>query len=157
MDIQVSSNFERLLFEATNRDGDAVNGLMQSLAQSGAFTVPDHALARIRNVFAAGQVNEVGIAATIAETNSECGYLLDPHTAVGVAVANHQLDTNPEPMITLATAHPAKFPDAVHAATGIEPALPLWLADLNDREERFDVLPNDQAAVEAHIRARTRA
>lgn len=157
MDIQVSSNFERLLFEAADRDGDAVNGLMQGLAQSGAFTVPEQALGRIRNVFAAGQANEAAISGTIAATREDCGYLLDPHTAVGVAVANHQLDTNPEPMITLATAHPAKFPDAVRAATGIEPALPLWLADLNDREERFDVLPNDQAAVEAHIRARTRA
>lgn len=157
MDIQVSSNFERLLFEAVGRDGPVVNGLMQGLAQSGAFTIPDRALAAMRSLFAAGQANEAGIAATIATTNSECGYLLDPHTAVGVAVSNHQLDASPEPIVTLATAHPAKFPDAVRAATGIEPALPLWLADLNDREERYDVLPNDQAAVEAYVRARTRA
>jgi threonine synthase len=156
MDIQVSSNFERLLFEASGRDGPAVEGMMQGLAQSGAFSIPPRALAEIRSVLSAGFASENDTRVTIKETRETSGYLLDPHTAVGVSVAGEQGRARLAPMVTLATAHPAKFPDAVKAATGIEPALPLWLADLNDREERYDVLPNDQGAVEAYVRDRTR-
>lgn len=156
MDIQVSSNFERLLFEALGRDGVAVNRLMQSLSQSGAFSIPPAALIDIRSRFAAGTADEAQTRGTIAATYRDAGYLLDPHTAVGVGVARPHLREGAAPMVTLATAHPAKFPDAVRAATGIEPALPPWLADLNDRRERYDVLPNDQGAVEAYVRDRTR-
>jgi threonine synthase len=91
----------------------------------------------------------------MAEVMSRSGYLLDPHTAVGVAVGR-PLRGGREPVVTLATAHPAKFPDAVKAATGIEPALPLWLADLYERPERFTVLDNDQGEVERFIAARAR-
>ncbi|MHB1104027.1 MAG: threonine synthase [Devosia sp.] len=155
MDIQVSSNFERLLFEALDRDGPTLRRLMDSLAQSGSFAIPPVALAAIRDTFSAGRTGEDETAAAIAETCQRSGYLLDPHTAVAVAVAG-PLVGGETPVITLATAHPAKFPAAVKAATGIEPALPLWLADLYERPERFSVLANDQGAVEAHIKARTR-
>ncbi|HZY68691.1 MAG TPA: threonine synthase [Devosia sp.] len=156
MDIQVSSNFERLLFEALGRDATALKRLMSGLAQSGSFTVPPPAIAAIREGFAAGRASESETTATITNVRAECGYTLDPHTAVGVAVAR-QLDLGGAPVVILGTAHPAKFPDAVKAATGVEPALPAWLSDLYERQERMDVLANDQDAVEAYIRARSRA
>lgn len=157
MDIQVSSNFERLLFEALGRDATAVQGLMSGLSQSGAFTVPERALSEIRSIFAAHATDELQTKETIAEVYRRWGYMLDPHTAVGVSVATRFGGSTDLPMVTLATAHPAKFPEVVAAATGIEPALPLWLADLNTRKERFETLPNEQSAVEAYIRAHTRA
>ena len=156
MDIQISSNFERLLFESAGRDASAVLRMMDSLKQSGGFAVPDNALAAIRRDFAAGTTGEAETKATISMTLKAAGYLLDPHTAVGVNVARHQAHGT-TPMITLGTAHPAKFPAAVHDATGFEPSLPTWLADLHSREERFSVLANDQSAVEDFISARTRA
>jgi threonine synthase len=155
MDIQVSSNFERLLFEAVGRDGAAVGRLLAGLAQSGSFAIPEPALAAIRADFSAGRTDETTTLATIKSTYAKSGYLLDPHTAVGVAQAGALVGRG-TPVVTLATAHPAKFPDAVRAATGVEPALPLWLADLFARSERFTVLDNDAAAVEAFIAARTR-
>ena len=156
MDIQISSNFERLLFESAGRDASAVLRMMDSLKQSGGFAVPDNALAAIRRDFAAGTTGEAETKATISMTLKAAGYLLDPHTAVGVNVARHQAH-GATPMVTLGTAHPAKFPAAVHDATGFEPSLPTWLADLHAREERFSVLANDQSAVEDFISARTRA
>ncbi|MFN4209993.1 MAG: threonine synthase, partial [Devosia sp.] len=155
MDIQISSNFERLLFEAAGRDATAVVRMMDSLKQSGGFALPDHALAAIRRDFAAGTTGEAETKATIANTLAASGYLLDPHTAVGAHVARTHLGRTP--MVTLATAHPAKFPAAVEAASGIAPALPAWLADLHSREERLSILANDQTAVEDFISARTRA
>jgi threonine synthase len=155
MDIQVSSNFERLLFESIGRDGAAVRGLMNGLQQSGSFAMPPAGLAAIRERFAAGRASEAQTSSTIAAVHQGAGYLLDPHTAVGVHVAT-PLVGGPSPVITLATAHPAKFPAAVQAASGIEPGLPLWLADLYERQERLTVLDNDQAEVERFILERTR-
>jgi threonine synthase len=156
MDIQVSSNFERLLFEALDRDALGLKRLMDSLQQSGTFTVPPKALAAIRETFAAGRASEAETSDTIAGVLAQSGYLLDPHTAVGIHVARtHELGA--APVVTLATAHPAKFPAAVKAASGVEPGLPAWLGDLYERPERFDVLANDQGDVEAYIRARSRA
>ncbi len=155
MDIQISSNFERLLFEGAGRDASAVVRMMDGLKQSGGFALPDNALAAIRRDFAAGTTGEAETRATIATTLKASGYLLDPHTAVGVHVARAHLGA--VPMVTLATAHPAKFPDAVKDASGVQPALPAWLADLHSREERLSVLANDQNAVEDFISARTRA
>jgi threonine synthase len=155
MDIQVSSNFERLLFEASGRDAEAVRRMMDSLRQSGSFEVPEATLSEIRRGFVAGRADENTTTRTIAEVMTRSGYLLDPHTAVGVAVGR-PLRGGREPVVTLATAHPAKFPDAAKAATGIEPALPLWLADLHERPERFTVLDNDQGEVERFIAARAR-
>ncbi|AKR54490.1 Threonine synthase [Devosia sp. H5989] len=156
MDIQISSNFERLLFEAAGRDAAQVRTMMESLKQSGGFDVPAPALAAIRAEFQSGTTDEEATSATIASALADSGYLLDPHTAVGVHVARANL-SGVTPMLSLATAHPAKFPAAVKAATGVEPALPVWLADLNERPERFDVLANDQGAVETYIKTRTRA
>lgn len=156
MDIQVSSNFERLLFEALGRDGAEVQRLMASLSQGGAFTIPEAALTEIRALFASGRTDEAATAATIAETLTETGLLIDPHTAVAVAAAKPFL-SEAVPMITLATAHPAKFPDAVEAATGTRPGLPAWLGDLMEREERFTVVENDLLAVERFVEERSRA
>jgi len=154
MDIQVSSNFERLLFEVVDRSGDAVRQAMAGLGQSGSFTLPDAGLAQIRAEFEAGTADEVETAQAIASTLAQSSYLLDPHTAVGVAVARQKRGR--APMVTLATAHPAKFPAAVKAAAGVEPVLPVWLTDLYQRAERYEVLPNDQRAVEDFIMARSR-
>jgi len=156
MDIQISSNFERLLFEAAGRDAGAVNRMMAGLKQSRGFDLPERALAAIRRDFAAGTTDEAATRAVIAETQRRSGYLLDPHTAVGVGVAR-SLPRGTTPMVTLATAHPAKFPAAVAEASGIAPALPAWLADLNDRPERVAVLANDQRLIEDFIGARSRA
>jgi threonine synthase len=158
MDIQVSSNFERLLFSAVGEDSGAVRGLMGNLAQSGAFAIPPAALKAIRDEFSAFATIEADCAAEMARVHRECGYLIDPHTAVAVHAARRSLKEDPStPMIALSTAHPAKFPDAVKAATGVSPTLPPHLHDLMRREERFTVVPNDAAAIERFIREHARA
>ena len=157
MDIQVSSNFERLLFEAAGRNAATVRAQMGSLAQSRRFTIAADALANIREAFTAGRADEDETAATIRTVRKEAGCLLDPHTAVAVAVAEKERRERTAPMIVLSTAHPAKFPDAVEAACGARPALPDWLSDLNRRQERITVLPADQGAVERYILAASRA
>jgi threonine synthase len=158
MDIQVSSNFERLLFDALGRDAAVLRGLMGSLDQSGAFDIPAAALAEIRKTFAAGSASEAETSAEIARTWRESEYVLDPHTAVAVHVARKALARDPGvPMVALGTAHPAKFPDAVKAACGLSPPLPPHLADLFARKEKFDILPNDSETIAAYIKARSRA
>jgi threonine synthase len=157
MDIQVSSNFERLLFDACGRDGQAVRALMASLAQSRRFTLPAPALAEIRSYFSADRADEDETAATIRTVLRETGYCADPHTAVGIAVAEKESRDPAIPMVVLSTAHPVKFPDAVEAASGLRPALPEWLADLGDRPERATVVPADQAAIERYVLAASRA
>ncbi|PIO99570.1 threonine synthase [Pleomorphomonas carboxyditropha] len=155
MDIEVSSNFERLVFEACGRDAPTVTRLMQTLTQSGAFALPDAAFAAIRSEFAAGRASVEATAALIRRLRSEAGYLIDTHGGNGVVVAE-AFTGGPVPMVTLATAHPAKFPDAVQAASGERPALPAFLGDLMERPERMTVLANDLAAVEAFVRRRAR-
>ncbi len=157
MDIQVSSNFERLLFDAYGRNGDAVRALMGSLTQSRRFTLSRRALAEIRALFGADRADDDEVAATIRTVRRETGMLVDPHTAVGIAVAEKQQRDPAVPMVVLATAHPAKFPDAVEAACGVRPALPEWLSDLDVRPERFTALPAEQAAVERFVLATSRA
>ena len=149
MDIQISSNFERLLFEAGRRDASLVRRFMAGLAQSGSFTLDAPTLGAIRQDFDAGSADEAVTAVTIRETYAT-GELLDPHTAVGYAVARRQQPSS-SPMITLATAHPSKFPDAVARAAGIRPALPERLAHLLTAEERFTLLPNEVAVVREFI------
>jgi len=156
MDIQISSNFERLLFESYGRDAAAVRSAMASLKQSGAFEIKPDALKAIKREFRAGRATERQVAATIRETLAETGYLIDPHTATGVFVAKKNARTA-SPMVTLATAHPAKFPAAVKSACGIDPALPSWIADLMEREERFDILEPELKAVETFIGQHARA
>jgi threonine synthase len=157
MDIQVASNFERLLFDVHGRDGRAVRALMASLAQSRRFVLSAHALSQVRAVFSADRADEEETAATIRTMLRETGHLIDPHTAVGVAVAEKEIRDPSIPMVVLSTAHPAKFPDAVEAASGVRPALPDWLADLDRRPERATTLPIDQIAVERHILSVSRA
>ena len=152
MDIQVSSNFERLLFEMHDRDAEYTAGLMRQLAEHRAFRIEDDATATVQSLFHAGRCSESETLETICAVHRDTGLVIDPHTAVGVAVAERLRGARETPMVTLATAHPAKFPDAVERAIGIRPALPDRLADLYEREERCTTLPNDLPAVMDHIR-----
>ena len=157
MDIQVSSNFERLLFDAYDRDAHAVRALMGSLQQSRRFSLSAHALKAIRGMFSAGRADEQETAATIRAWMREAQYCADPHTAVALAVAEKEARDPAVPMVVLSTAHPAKFPDAVRTACGVTPALPDWLGDLYARPERVTVLPAEQAAVERFVQSASRA
>ena len=147
MDIQVASNFERLLLELEGRDSDRTRGRMQAFAQAGGFTLEGEVPA----LFVGGSAGQTDVAATIASTLRSTGELVDPHTGVALAVAARHRSPPGMPMVTLATAHPAKFPEAVEAATGVRPALPGRYADLMTRPERCVVLDNDLAAVEAAV------
>src|ERR1700730_12624301 len=157
MDIQVASNFERLLFDIHGRDGRVVRALMASLAQSGRFALSASALSALRAVFSADRADENETAATIRTILRETGHLIDPHTAVGVAVAEKETRDPSIPMVVLGTAPQAKFPDAGEAACGVRPPLPEWLADLDRRPERVTTLPVEQMAVERHILSVSRA
>jgi threonine synthase len=157
MDIQVSSNFERLVFEASGRNAAEVRANMGSLAQSGRFSLSSTTLERIRGLFNADRADEQETAATIRTALRETSRLVDPHTAVALAVAEKETRDPAMPMIVLGTAHPAKFPDAVEAACGVRPGLPDWLSDLPERAERATPMPVDQAAVEQFILAASRA
>ncbi|MFP4238934.1 MAG: threonine synthase [Rhodosalinus sp.] len=153
MDIQVSSNFERALFDVYDRDGAAVAQLMEELKGQGGFTLSQGALDRLRETFASGRASEDQTRAAIARTLEATGELLCPHSAVGVHVAEQVRDPH-VPMVTLATAHPAKFPDAVAEATGRRPGLPPGMANLYERPERVTRVDNDLAAIENLIRER---
>lgn len=156
MDIQVSSNFERLLFEASGRDASTVRRYMNGLKQSGAFTIEAGEIAKIRSEFDAGRATMDEVAATIRTTLAASGYLLDPHTAAAVHVAAGKA-AGEVPMVVLGTAHPAKFPAAVEAASGVSPALPAWLGGLMSAEEKYTVLPSDLKMVEDYLGRHTRA
>ncbi len=154
MDIQVSSNFERFLFDIYGRDGTAISSLMQRLDDDGGFAVE---MSRLNNsIFAAGQADEATTLETIARIHNECDRLVDPHTAVGLKVAQDKRRNGLTPMVTLSTAHPAKFPASVEKATGLHPELPDHMRDLFDREERLHQLPNDLTAVQSYIKERAR-
>jgi threonine synthase len=157
MDIQVSSNFERLLFEAGGRDGPAVRRLMEQLKQSGRFVLPDAMLAAIREAFDAGRADETETAAAIRAAWREAGELVDPHTAVALSVAERDSSDASVPNIVLSTAHPAKFPDAVEAACGVRPQLPAWLDGLMTRHEQVKIMKNDQDEVERFVLSISRA
>ena len=152
MDIQVSSNFERALFEAYGRDGVTVAEQVDDLKSKGAFTISQGAIEMLRDTFASGRASEDETYAAIKSELTRSGELLCPHSAVGVKVGDeYQSDV---PMITLATAHPAKFPAAVEKATGQHPPLPPHMADLYEREERVTRVPNDLAALQTLIKER---
>lgn len=157
MDIQISSNFERLLFEASKRDAPAVRRLMEQLKQSGRFVLPDATLAAIREEFDAGRADETETAAAIRAAWREAGELVDPHTAVALAVADRDTTDTTVPNIVLSTAHPAKFPDAVEAACGQRPQLPAWLDGLMTKSEHMKVMKNDQSEVERFVLSVSRA
>ncbi len=151
MDIQISSNFERLLFEMNNRDGAATTEQLNMFRQNGNLSVdPDQFARWIEPTFRAHRASDEETLAVMKRIHNESGMLVDPHTAIGIASAEACAEPG-VPTITLATAHPAKFPDAVKQATGVHPALPDHVADLFDRQERIINLPNDLQAVEAFV------
>ena len=161
MDIQVSSNFERLLFDILDRpwksakpsEPGRIAGLMQQLKDDHSFKLDPSVVQKLGQRFSAHCVDETQTLDTIRTTHERTGYLLDPHTAVGVAAAQREIEntSSASPMVVLATAHPAKFPDAVEKATGLRPPLPDFLADLHDRPERCDTLANNLADVQQYI------
>jgi threonine synthase len=157
MDIQVSSNFERLLFDAYGRDAPSVRTLMGSLAHSRRFAVSAQALKNLRAMFTADRADEQESAAQIRAWMREAGYCIDPHTAVALAVAEKEMRDPAVPMVVLSTAHAAKFPDAVKAACGFVPPLPDRHAELMELKERVTVLPADQSAVERYVTSISRA
>jgi len=150
MDIQVASNFERLLFDLVGRDSTVVREKMDRLAKQGSFGVSLAALNQAGEYFLSHCVDEKTTTRTIGEVYRATGIIIDPHTAVGLRAAQELMPEGP--VIALATAHPAKFPDAVESACSVRPTLPDHMADLYDREERFVTLPNKQAALQDHIR-----
>jgi threonine synthase len=158
MDIQVSSNFERLLFELKGRNGAAVGEAMRLFRQNGRMPEDNQAWRLARRLFSAHKIHDAQTVETIAETYARSGVLIDPHTAVAVSAARAELGAGEpnSPMIALACAHPAKFPDAVERATGICPALPPALGDLFERRERLTLVPNDLGAVTRFLRAHAR-
>jgi threonine synthase len=156
MDIEVSSNFERLLFDLHDRQGSAVVALMEEL-KAGGFALAQGVLDTLRRDFGSGRASVADTAAMIRATRDATGLVVDPHTAVGLVAAAANRGDPAVPMVTLATAHPAKFPDAVEAACGLRPPLPPRMADLYGRDERVTVAPDDLRAVEALIAERARA
>ena len=152
MDIAVSSNFERLLFEMLGRNAPLTASTMTGFRATGRMQVPPECLARAKTLFQGFRLDDAGTTAEIARLHTECGYLADPHTAIGIAAARAHPCSH-LPTIAVATAHPAKFPDAMAHATGARPPLPPHLADLYERQEHFSHLPNDLGQVQAAIRA----
>src|SRR3954447_6463375 len=163
MDIQVASNFERLLFELKGRSGAAVTAALRRFRDTGALPVDEQAWRAARALFSGHRADDTATLDTIADTYWRSGMLIDPHTAVAVAAARSEIrraemaeTDGVTPIIALATAHPAKFPDAVARATGIRPTPPAALAEIVGKPERFTVLPNDVAAVARYVRAHAR-
>jgi threonine synthase len=156
MDIQVSSNFERLLFELLGRDGNAVEAKLAEFQSTGAFGVTPAIFGEVTALFSGTAVNDSGTKATIADIFAKTAYVLDPHSAVGVSAAMRAAGEVDAPIVALACAHAAKFPEVVTAATGVHPALPPHMADLFERPERIVTLPNDLATVQAYIRGKAR-
>lgn len=159
MDIQISSNFERYLFEASGRDAGLIRRLMDHLKQSGRFELEGKVAKAMRAEFQAAAASEDEVAGAIKRVLASSGYLIEPHTACGVhafdACGNGGAGEVPE--VVLSTAHPAKFPDAIEEITGMRPGLPASLSNLMTDPERFEVLDNDQAAVEAYVEDTGRA
>ncbi|MGB0670289.1 MAG: threonine synthase [Rhodospirillales bacterium] len=153
MDIQVSSNFERLLFELERRDGHVVAEILQAFRATGSFSLSDERWAATRAIFDGLRLSDDETKALIGRIFKETGEVLDPHSAIGVAAGLAKRQGEETPVICLATAHPAKFPDAVEEACGRRPALPARMSDLYDRAERYDTLPNNLDAVMSHVNA----
>jgi threonine synthase len=154
MDIQVSSNFERLLFDLHGRDGAALAATMRTFESTGRMQLTDAQRAEASALFRAERVDEADMMGALQWAHSACGQLIDPHTAIGLAAARRAETGIEGPIVTLATAHPAKFPDAVERASGVRPGLPRRVAHLFDRAERYDRLPAEAQALKAYIRDR---
>jgi threonine synthase len=154
MDIQLASNFERALFTATGRNDAWLAKAMRGFAASGRLDIPSDALANLRQRYLAGRANDDETLASMARIYAKAGILIDPHTAVAVAVAAKAAKHPSGPVVVLATAHPAKFPEAVKRATGVTPDLPPALADLSARKERYDIMPNEPDALKRIVMER---
>lgn len=151
MDIQISSNFERFIFEMLDRDAVALTALMDEFKTSGKFAVSDDVMARIRDLIDGERFDDDAVEKLIGKVHADSGYLLDPHSAIGIGAAGARRGDQDIPIIALATAHPAKFPDVVKAASGMHPELPVFLADLYDRTERCHTLDNDYDGIKSYI------
>ncbi len=151
MDIQISSNFERFLFELMDRDSTALNAAMDSFKESGSYDVTDTVIQRLKDIMDGERFDDEGTAKLIGEVYKESNYLLDTHSAIGVGAARAKRKDTSVPIVCMATAHPAKFPDAVKAASGIHPELPEHLSDLYEREEKYTELPGSFDAVKGYI------
>jgi threonine synthase len=163
MDIQVASNFERLLFELKDHNGAAVTTALQTFRKTGALPEDEQSWRRAQGLFSGHRVDDTAALDTMADTYRRSGLLIDPHTAVAVAAARAELsraevagEGGTSPMVALGTAHPAKFPDAVARATGIRPALPPALAEIMEKREHITILPNDAGAVARFVRGHAR-
>jgi threonine synthase len=153
MDIQVSSNFERLLFDMSGRDGAALAAMMADFEATKAMSIPADMLSAARPLFSSARIDPDSMAMAMRWASERTGQVLDPHTAIGLAAAR-KAALGDTPIVTLATAHPAKFRDAVERATGIRPSLPSRIGTLFEREERFDTLPATADAIKAYVAER---
>ena len=151
MDIQVSSNFERLLFDLAGRDGEALNRMMAEFEATKRMTIPADMLGGARDLFASARIDGDAMAQAMRWAQDRCGQVIDPHTAIGLAAAREAGLATDVPVVTLATAHPGKFRDAVERATGVRPALPARVAGLFERQERYDTLPATLEAVRTYV------
>ncbi len=151
MDIQVSSNLERLLFDLFDRDGAQLGAAMTDFRKTGKFAAPQGGWNRVKDLFRAAALSDEGTLAKMGELYRATGELIDPHSAIGIHAAMQCRGDTETPIVALATAHPAKFPDAVERATGLRPKLPDFLADLHDRPERVSGLPNNLRAVQDFV------
>ena len=151
MDIQVSSNFERLLFDLAGRDGEALNRMMAEFEATKRMTIPADMLGGARDLFASARIDGDAMAQAMRWVQDRCGQVIDPHTAIGLAAAREAGLATDVPVVTLATAHPGKFRDAVERATGVRPALPARVAGLFERQERYDTLPATLEAVRTYV------
>lgn len=156
MDIQISSNLERLLFDLTKRNGPKLAEAMAAFRKTGKFAAPKTGWAATQKLFAGFKLDDAGTLKAMADLYKRTGMLIDPHSAIGVAAAEAMRRDQSVPVVALATAHPAKFPDAVEKATGVRPALPAHLANLLSRRERYDVLPKDLGKIQDYVLAHRR-
>jgi threonine synthase len=154
MDIQVSSNFERLLFDLSGRDGKATAAAMRGFESTRRLAIPAGQRAGAELSFDSARVDAAAMADAMRWAKDKCGQIIDPHTAIGLAAA--RASSSESPIVTLATAHPAKFPDAVEQASGVRPDLPVRAQGLFEREERYDTLPAELGTIEAYIAARAK-
>jgi threonine synthase len=154
MDIQVSSNFERLLFDLAGRDGKGLARMMADFESTRAMSIPADMLAGSKDLFVSARINADGMSDVMRWAHERTDQVLDPHTAIGLAAARNAGLPADVPVVTLATAHPAKFRDAVERATGVRPHLPARMGNLFEREERFDTLPATKEAIAAYVAER---
>ena len=157
MDIMVSSNFERMLFDLYERDGDAIFKMMHSFKETGELKLSTSALEKAREIFGSYRLDDDEMLTVIRQEFESTGYLLDPHTAIGVAAARDHKGSADVPIVCLATAHPAKFPDAVKkSGYPNDPELPHHMADLFERDEAYEVIEKDLSKVQSFIRENVR-